>query len=787
MLRSAACCLLLLGVACREPAARRETVEHAPSHSLAHPAQAVTELASSLVEPRPAHAQEAGPTAIDKLGGSAIAEAVQRALARHELPGCVIAIGNHETLLYLQAFGERTAGEPMTLDTHFDLASLTKPVATASSVMALVEQGAVALDAPAWRYLSELKTAEKRAITVRELMLHVAGLPRVNALSRYEQGRAQAIRAIADEPLIATPGSRFEYSDLGYILLGELVARVSGVPLDEYARTRIFTPLGLRDTRFNPPLAEAQRSAPTEERDEKVIRGVVDDPRSYRLGGVAGHAGVFSTARDLTRFAQMLLRHGELDGVQVLHEDSVARLLEPRRAGAFKRSLGFDAESPYAHARGLLFSERAVGHGGYTGTSLWLDPEQDLFVLLLSNRVHVGPNGSIHPLTSSITDLALRALKAPPAGISTGIDVLEQSAFAELRGRNVAVLTHAAARDHEGVSTLDRLLGARGVDVKSVMTPEHGFDAKHEGHVHNDKLGELPVYSLFGKTRKPRPEMLQGIDTVVIDLVDVGTRFYTYMASVLSVMEACAEAHVEVMLLDRPNPIGGTRVEGPLSETAFQSFVNFHPLPLRHGMTAGELARFLVDARKLDVKLEVIRVAGWQRESWFGDTDLVWHAPSPNLGTKEQAMLYPAVALVEGTNLSVGRGTDHAFRVVGAPFIDGSALARRLASMSLVGVTVKATNFTPRVGPYAGTSVQGVRFDLVDPHLFSASQLGLALIDALSELNPTDWDKTRLEKLVAHRATLAALAQRKGFADIEASWRDELATFEQAREKVLLY
>ncbi len=786
MLRRAACCLLLLGSACREPTAHREAVEHAPSRSLAHPGEVAGELASTArTESSPAGEETLQP--IDKLDGRAIARVVERAIARRQLPGCVVAVGTRETLLYLQAFGERTAGEPMTLDTRFDLASLTKPLVTASSVMALVEQGVVELDAPAWRYLSELKAPDKRAITVRELLLHTSGLPRVNALSRYEQGRSAAIRAIAQESLRATPGARFEYSDLGFILLGELVARVSGVPLDEYARARIFEPLGLRDTLFNPPLSEFMRSAPTEERDEQVIRGVVDDPRAYRMGGVAGHAGAFSSVRDVSRFAQMLLRRGELDGVQVLKEDTVTRMLEVRRAGGVKRTLGFDVESPYAHARGQLFSARALGHGGYTGTSIWLDPEQDLFVVLLSNRVHVGPGGSIHPLASSIADLAVRAARPAPQGISTGIDVLQQSAFAELRGRTVSVLTHAAAQDREGVSTLERLIAARGVNVKSVMTPEHGFDAKQEGHVRNDRRGELPVYSLFGKTRKPRPEMLQGIDTVVIDLVDVGTRFYTYMASVLAVMEACAEANVEVMLLDRPNPIGGARIEGPLSELAFKSFVNFHPLPLRHGMTAGELARFLVRARDLDVKLEVVRVAGWDRSAWFGDTDLEWRAPSPNLGTKEQAMLYPAIALIEGTNVSVGRGTEHAFRVVGAPFIDGPALARKLESKKLRGIAIKATQFRPRVGPYSGTTIQGVKVELLDPHLFSAARVGLAIIDALRELHRDAWDQSRLERLVAHRGTLAALAQGVGLEDIEASWREELDAFKRAREKALLY
>jgi uncharacterized protein YbbC (DUF1343 family) len=325
------------------------------------------------------------------------------------------------------------------------------------------------------------------------------------------------------------------------------------------------------------------------------------------------------------------------------------------------------------------------------------------------------------------------------------------------------------------------------VRVRAVLTPEHGFDARHEGHVAHDKRGALPVYSLFGKQRKPTPEMLRGTDTVVIDLVDVGTRFYTYMASVLAVMESAAELDLDVMLLDRPNPIGGVRFEGPLSEEEFRSFVNFHPLPLRHGMTAGELARFLVVQRALPVRLSVVRVEGWQRDRWFGETDLVWHAPSPNLGSEEQAMLYPAIALIEGTNLSVGRGTPEAFRVVGAPFVEPDALADALTRAALPGVQVEPAQFRPKVGPYAGQKVGGVRFTLADPHGFSASRVGLALIDALARLHPEEWDRTRLPKMIAHRGTLAALEQGQELATIQASWKDELEAFAEAREKVLLY
>jgi uncharacterized protein YbbC (DUF1343 family) len=776
-------CCLLAG-SCGEARSATAEVHTAPSRIFSHP-----EPPLGRAEPAPV-AEPAAPAVapVDALNNDAVSFLVQGAIARGELPGAVVAIGARSGLLYLQAFGERTRGEPMTVDTRFDLASVTKPIATASSVMALVEQGVLDLDAPVSRYLPEFKGWDKARITVRDLLVHTSGLPKVNALGDYEQGREHAVRSIARLPLLAPRGLRFEYSDLGFITLGELVSRTSGARLDAFAHDRFFAPLGMHETLFVPPLAEAARAAPTEERDEQVIRGVVDDPRAYRLGGVAGHAGLFSTAADLARFAQMLLGKGELDGVRVLSEDTVQRWLEPRQAGEAKRALGWDAESTYALGRGRTMSARTIGHGGYTGTSLWIDPDSDVFVIVLSNRVHAGERGTIHPLASSIADLAVRARRSfEQRELYAGIDVLAEEGFARLRGRNVAVLTHGAARDRRGVRTLDRLLSAPEVHVRAVLAPEHGFDANREGHVENGTFGAVPLYSLFGKTRRPDASMLRGIDTLVVDLVDVGARFYTYMSTVAVSIEAAAALGIDVVLLDRPNPIDGAHVEGPMSEPSFASFVNYHPLPLRHGMTAGELSLWLLRERGVKARLHIVRVEHWKREAWLGDTDLAWHPPSPNLRTKEQAMLYPAVALVEGTNVSVGRGTQQAFAVVGAPFIKGEALAAELSRHALKGVAVTATRFRPLVGPYAGTRVEGVALELRDPHAFSASTTGLALIRALDSLYPDAWDKTRLEKLVAHRRTLDMLFGDAPLAQIESAWRDELSAFEASRKTTLLY
>jgi uncharacterized protein YbbC (DUF1343 family) len=781
---------------CGEARPTSEHLQAAPPRISSHIEASRYTLAASTAEPAEARVAAAralveGPEAPSPMHDAlhhGVSWLVEQAIARGELPGCVIAVGSHEGVQYLQAFGERTAGERMTVDTRFDLASLTKPVATAASVMSLAERGAIDVEAQVSRYLPEFALPDKRGITVQNLLMHTSGLRKVSVLGEFEHGREQALRNIAAARLVHPRGAVFGYSDLGFVVLGELVARVSGERLDQYAEKAVFAPLGMRDTRFLPKASEVALTAPTEEREGHVIRGVVDDPRAYRLGGVAGHAGLFSTARDLSRFAQMLLQKGELDGTRVLAAETVEHFIAPKKAGDTMRALGWDVASTYALGRGRTMSEKSFGHGGYTGTSLWVDPEQDLFVVLLSNRVHVRSRGSIHPLTSSVADLAVAARRGPEsAAIRTGIDVLEAEGFARLRGRQVAVLTHGAARDSKGVRTLDRLLYAPEVYVRAVLAPEHGLNADREGHLDNGKVGQVPLYSLFGKKRKPDASMLKGVDTLVIDLVDVGTRFYTYMSTVLASLEAASELGIEVVLLDRPNPIDGVHVEGPISQTAYQSFVNYHPLPLRHGMTAGELARWLAQERKLPVKLHVVKTEHWRRELWAGETELAWVPPSPNLRTTEQAMLYPAIGLVEGTNVSVGRGGERAFTVVGAPFIKGEQLAQELAREALPGIEVSATSFRPKVGPHSGLRVEGVSFTLRDAKTFSAARTGLSLIRALARLYPAEWDQTRLEKMVAHEGTMKQLAGTATAAEIERSWSAELEAFAASRKRVLLY
>ena len=716
-----------------------------------------------------------------------IEQLVEQAIARGELPGCTIDIGTHEGSLYARAFGERTAGEPMMIDTLFDLASLTKPLATALSVAALVERGQLDLDQPVARHLPPFARADKRAITPRQLLLHTSGLPSVGPLADFESGRERALARIAGAKLTAAPGKLFRYSDLGYIVLGELVAALSGRPLERFVEEALYAPLGSSSIGFGVAPPDVPRAAPTEQRDGATIRGVVDDPRAFRLGGVAGHAGLFATAADVARVARMLLGGGSAEGRRVLRAETVATFTRPARAGEAQRTLGFDVQSTYAVGRGRLLGDRAYGHGGYTGTSVWIDPAADLYVVVLSNRVHSGARGTIHPLASSIADIAASARSPRADGYAAGIDVLAREAYARLRGRKIALLTHLAARDAKGSTTLELLAREPTLTLLSVLAPEHGLTAKAEGHVANAKRDGIPVHSLFGRTRRPSPAMLAGADMIVVDLVDVGTRFYTYMATVLATLEVAAELDLPVVLLDRANPIGGTRVEGPISQPAYASFVNYHPLPLRHGMTAGELARLLVRERELRVRLSVVRAEGWRRGSWIGERGTRWDPPSPNLKSPEQALLYPAVALIEGTNLSVGRGTERAFRVVGAPFVAAEALTRALREARLPGVRVAPTRFRPTVGPHRGRSIPGVQLSIVDAQTYSAARTGLALIRALRATSAAGWERERLDRMVAHAETLRLLEADTSLAQIEATWSAELTAFAARRRAVLLY
>ncbi|HEY8427818.1 MAG TPA: serine hydrolase [Sandaracinaceae bacterium] len=780
---------ILFGLALAGACAAREATGPAPPPAPEPTAEVEATALAAVAEEDRAPADPAPVPPVVRISlehERAIDRAVLDTLARGGAPGCVVLLGRSDGVVFRRAYGARAIDpmrEPMTADTVFDLASLTKAVATTSAVLWLAERGRIELDAPVSRYLPDLAGGGRERITVRHLLTHRAGLPAVDPLRGYDGERREVLARILRTPLESAPGARVRYSDLGFIVLGALVERVTGRDLDAFVRETIFEPLGMRETRYAPPSEWLPRIAPTERAERRggvLIRGVVHDPRAFRLGGVAGNAGLFSTADDLARFARMLLRGGELDGARVFSAETVRAI----RSEEGERGLGWDRGHP-------TLSPAAFGHGGFTGTSLWIDPDEDLFVLLLSNRVHPNGRGDVQPLVRELGRIAREAVPGarPPveSAVLTGIDVLRRDGFAAIDGARVALLTHDAARARDGARTLDLLAAAPNVELVSVLSPEHGLSGTHEGRVAGgrDERTGLTVHSLFGPTRTPTDAMLAGADTLVVDLVDVGVRFYTYASTMRRAMEAAAARGMRVVVLDRPDPLGGGEPRGPVCEPALASFVNHHALPAVHGMTIGELALLLDDERSIGARPTIVRLEGWRRGMRFSDTGLRWVPPSPNLRTPEQALLYPALGLLEGTNVSVGRGTDAPFELLGAPWMDPEAVIAELGELD--GARVEPVRFVPRAARHRGIPCRGLRFVLEDAARFDAVRTGLAIARALRRAHPSEWDAEAMRPMIGSDAVHRALLDGADVAELERIAAPALREFAERRRRYLLY
>ena len=789
--------------------------------------------ARSHAAPRPLETVPPASVGLSATRLARIDALLSEAIARQEVPGGVVLVGRHGKVAFRKAYGHRAlepAVETMTTDTAFDLASLTKGVATAAAVMTLVEQGRIALDEPVVRYLPEFGAGggERERVTVEQLLTHRSGLVADDPMSLYDGTPAEIFARKHRTRLASPPGNRFVYSDAGYEVLGELVRAVTGETLDLYARRAVFEPLDMRDTEFRPAGTGGRlpvgRIAPTEKRDGAFLRGEVHDPRARALGGVAGHAGLFGTADDLARFARALLGNG--DGW--LSPAGVAAMTRARDHGdGDLRALGWDVETHYSTSRGDLFPLGSWGHTGWTGTSMWLDPATHTFVILLTARNHPGGAGNAIPLRTRLASVVAAAVEDVPADalrraserfavltgrppaplrrepeaapeplafdVRAGIDVLEATGYEAIARRRVALLTNATGVTRDGRTTLSVLLSPRakaaGVTVVRLFSPEHGLAAALD-----EKVGDsveagsgLPVVSLYGEKRRPSAEDLAGVDALVVDLQDAGVRFYTYLTTMAWAMEECARAKVAVVVLDRPNPIGGRAVEGPPTDPDRLSFVAVHTVPIRTGMTIGETARMLNEERRIGADLAIVPLRGWKRSLWYDETGLSWVNPSPNLRSVTQAALYPGVALLETTNVSVGRGTDAPFELFGAPWIDAERLSRTLNLRAIPGVRFTPVAFTPASSTHAGALCPGVRITLTDRAALRPVALGLELATALRDLHGTDWKRDRFGELLGSAAALARLERGDPAGTIVAGWAAEQMEFERRRARFLLY
>jgi len=837
---------------------------------------------------------------------SAVSTLVDQAIGAKKLPGAVVLINHDGRTVFEKAYGNRAlepAVEPMTEDTVFDMASLTKCLVTATAVMQLYEAGKLQFDDPVAKYLPEFAANGKQAVTIRELLTHYSGLPEdidlKDAWGLTAPDKAEGIRRAMNASLEAVPGTHFKYSDINFITLGTLVEKVSGQPLEEYAQQHIFEPLGMTNTHYlafaracgdfdlhgsavslpmtvsvmsahpgpvpcavDGPSSEVEtewmpgewipRIAPTQYDDQgsaetnpnyqRMLRGTVHDPTTRRMGGVAGHAGVFSTAADVALFAQALLDRlaGRTSNFPL--KQATLKLMtqaeQPSTAvagatiftsdgktttGVAARGFGWDLNSAFSRPRGEIFPIGSFGHTGFTGTSLWMDPGSDSFVVILANAIHPRGGAPISVLRGQVASAAARSLHVggePSVANSqtlTGIDVLEASHFEALaqaakRHNNrlrLGLLTNQTGLDREGRRTIDILEHSLPeVKLKTLFSPEHGLlGTKDTVKIGNDVDLEtkLPVISLYGaksEQRHPSLESLKDLDAVVIDLQDVGVRFYTYEALVGYFLEAAAQAHIEIILLDRPNPNGGVAVQGPVSDAGSESYNNYMPMPVRNGMTLGELALYFNSERRvpsptstnilipIHAQLVVVPMQNWSRTQYFDETGLKWTNPSPNLKTPTAATLYPAVGLAEMTNISVGRGTDKPYEHIGAPYINAPELASYLTSRKIPGVTFTPANFAVAEDsnhyPSHGKTIPGIDFTVTDRDAFNSPEMGVELLSALHHLYP-EFQLAKAINWVTNVDTMQALANNDDPRKIAATWTEDLATFQRRRAAYLLY
>jgi uncharacterized protein YbbC (DUF1343 family) len=794
-------------------------------------AAGIASAAAAQPAPPPV-ARPAAPAAVDQAVMARVDALVNQAIADKQVPGAVLLVGRGPRVLYQKAYGQRALvprPEPMTLDTVFDLASVTKVVATATSVMVLVEEGRIRLTDRVATHIPDFGRYGKGNITIRHLLTHVSGLRPDVDLGDPWLGYDKALALAAEEVPTSAPGERFVYSDINYFLLGDIVARVSGMPFDRFARERVFLPLGMTETMFNPPASLWPRIAPTQlctrygwpcdGPDQIMLRGIVHDPTARRMDGVAGHAGLFSTAADLAKYCQMILNGGALGRARVLSPLSVIKMTTAASPDGLPsvRGLGWDIDSSYSSNRGELLPVGSFGHTGFTGTSIWIDPVTSTYVVLLSNRVHPDGKGDATPLRARVATVVASALRGLPdtgelrelawtgtdfgaggtvprrgdeaAGRTlNGIDVLRADGFRILAGKRVGLVTNHTGLARTGEATIDLINAAPGATLVALFSPEHGIrgilDEKVPSSI-DEKTG-LPIHSLYGDTRRPTDEMLKGVDTMVVDLQDIGSRFYTYMSTMAYVMEEAKKRGIAVVVLDRINPVTGWAIEGPSVDAAELGFTAYYPMPVRHGMTMGELAKLFNAENKIGADLTVVELRNWTRDAWFDDTGLTWVNPSPNMRNMVAAQLYTGVGAIEAANISVGRGTDTPFELVGAPWVNGPQLAAHLNAKGLPGLRFYPITFTPAASKFAGETCQGVFIIVTERERVRPVRLGLELAAALYARHPDAFRIDQVGRLFG-ADVVKRIRSGEDTASIAAGWARAEAQWRLLRAKYLLY
>jgi len=496
------------------------------------------------------------------------------------------------------------------------------------------------------------------------------------------------------------------------------------------------------------------------------------------------------------------------------------------------RGLGWDINTSFSSNRGELFPLGSFGHTGFTGTSIWIDRVSQTFVVFLSNRVHPDGKGDVTPLRARISTVVASAIEDTPieayrlaesiyssqvaaqlpafierkrlstinSQLSTipktvtvlnGIDVLQKNGFKELQALKIGLVTNHTGRNLAGKQTIDVLKEAPGVSLIALFAPEHGIrgelDTEKIDDTKDEKTG-LPVYSLYKDgMRRPKPEQLKDLDAIIYDIQDVGVRFYTYTATLQNVMEEAAKAGKPVFILDRPNPINGTDVGGSLADEDKLNFIAAHTIPVRYGLTIGELGQMMNAERRIGADVRVVKMENWSRSMWLDETGQTWINPSPNMRSLNEATLYPGIGLLEVTNVSVGRGTDTPFEVLGAPWIDGRRFADHLNKQNLKGVRFVPIRFKPNASVYKDEDLGGINIIVTDRSSFDSVRTGFEIAAALRKLYPNDWQVDRYARLLVNGKLLSMVQQGADAAALSAEAQKDVDAFKKRREPFLLY
>lgn len=723
-----------------------------------------------------------------------IRAALHAAVTASGTPGAVACVGDAAGIRFLGAAGLRQrAPEPLpaTTDTLYDLASLTKVVATTTAVLMLHEEGALDIDRPVSMYLARPRVGNG---TLRHLMQHTAGLVSGRPYFR-EATTLDAMFARYDERAIDwAPGAARRYSDVGYMMLGRIVEQTAQESLDTFCARRIFNPLGMSRTAFNPPAAWHANCAATERcawRGRLVV-GEVHDENAYAVGGVSGHAGLFSTASDLALFCQALL------GGRILKPETLGLMLEDGRVPFYPwQGLGWKL-SPWATSvEGYLPARRAFGHTGWTGTSMWLDADTGRYAILLSNTCHPSRDArNNRALRQTFHDGVARALYPAQCSVHTGLDRLMLDGFEPLRGKRFALLTNNAAADALGRSILDVMRFApEEARLHLLYSPEHGLKGQAEAGaaVASSRLDDIPVISLYGDRKAPSASELAEVGLFVVDLPDIGSRYYTYADTMKQCIEACARANTPVLVLDRPNPLGGVVVEGPLPERTSSPVCSID-VPVRHGLTLGEMAVWhaMHTFSALGPQVMVHTLDGWRRNLYLDDCQLPWIAPSPNMPDLETAVLYVGMCLFEGTNLNEGRGTDIPFQVFGAPWVRPDDLLETVERAALTGAGLEPIEYTPRSIPgraatprHQDQRCRGLRVRVADRERIRPFTVALALLTALVQTHPEFEMTNFFDTLMGSSRLRQDILAGRNATQIAAGYAEEHTAF--ALKRVLRY